>query len=128
MKEAPQTTTTRTAKSRKVWLEKKDTIPYFPNFPLYLIIKTKLTKRCYAKIRLGGRQSHAHIYPSYHNTEMAIGECYPDRTFTVISESTVQVKLQALLNHTVTRRQNPVPSSVGFEDPSTYSIVTKILR
>ena len=55
------------------------------------------------KIKTQARLKGANIYSNYQKLKAAKEQCYPQKEFTVISESVAEVKLQALLDHTASR-------------------------
>ncbi|KAF2905743.1 hypothetical protein ILUMI_00433 [Ignelater luminosus] len=96
MNEALDTTPTTATRIRKAWLQQKETIvTYTPEKTLSLFIETKLTKNHYMKIRTQAKLKNADIYPNYHKLRAAKEQCYPDRNSTLISDSVIEVKLQA---------------------------------
>lgn len=76
-------------------------IPYTADEALAFIIDNKLTKQQYISIRLGSKKRNCDIYPSYENIKIAKQNCYPDNMD--IGESSCQIPLQNLLDHTAKR-------------------------
>lgn len=70
---------------------------------LSLVIENKLSKSMYNNIRAASIQHNCKLYPSYKYVLQAKKECYPSATDITIIECSAEIKLQALLDHTVQR-------------------------
>ncbi|EFN61161.1 hypothetical protein EAG_09607, partial [Camponotus floridanus] len=70
---------------------------------LSVLVEYKFSKRTYQGIRKVAKENNCNLYPSYNNVLKAKKHCYPPRTNITITESRAEVKLQALLDHTVER-------------------------
>ncbi|EFN73411.1 hypothetical protein EAG_03300, partial [Camponotus floridanus] len=68
---------------------------------LALYIDAKLTKNQYVLIRSQAKTQNADIYPSYNKLLEAKKKCYPKDI--IITEVSAEIKLQALLDHTIQR-------------------------
>lgn len=79
----------------------KTVIPYTGSEALALLIDQNLTKSQYVKIRKNAEMSNVNVYPSYNTLLKAKQECYPQSI--EITETRMEVTLQALLNHTCHR-------------------------
>lgn len=73
------------------------------NEALSLLIESKLSKNMYNNIRATSISHNCKLYPSYKHVLNAKKECYPAPVDMRITESCAEVKLQALLDHTVQR-------------------------
>jgi hypothetical protein len=98
--EALDTTPTRATKIRKVWQKINVMVPYIPDEAFSLFIETKLTNSQYMEIRRQAKKERT-FYPNYHKLTAAKEECYHHKEAIVISDSVAEVKLQALLDHTL---------------------------
>lgn len=129
VKEALQTTPTRSSKIAEAWMKKQKTVvPYTPDEALSLFVETKMTKSQYLKIRLGAKSRRVNIYPNYHKLRVAKEHCYPKAGSIIVTESSMEVELQALLDHTVSRiikTQEEVMESLPPELISELVLVSK---
>ncbi|CAH0546850.1 unnamed protein product [Brassicogethes aeneus] len=67
---------------------------------LNLIISGKMTKETYKLMRnLTNTNCGTLVYPSYNKILAAKRRCYPDRSAMTVTETSAEVKLQALLDH-----------------------------
>lgn len=81
----------------------KTPVKYSKEEALALYINGKFTKSSYSEMRQGAKERNADIYPSYNKIKEAKVECYPPSKFVKISETSAEIALQALLDHTATR-------------------------
>ncbi|KAK7791956.1 hypothetical protein R5R35_004579 [Gryllus longicercus] len=70
---------------------------------LSLLIESKLSKNMYNTIRTASIDHNCSLYPSYKKVQEAKKDCYPPAVDMRITETSAEVKLQALLDHTVER-------------------------
>lgn len=96
---------------------------------LSLVIKNKLSKSMYNNIRAASIHQHnCKLYPSYKYVLQAKKECYPCATDITITECSAEVKLQALLDHTVQRIlliQKDVIKSLTSDDVRNINLICK---
>lgn len=78
-------------------------IKYTPEEALGLFIDSRLTKKSYIIMQQGAKQRNANIYPNYNVLLEAKKKCYPNTEFIIITDTSAEVKLQALVNHTTDR-------------------------
>lgn len=79
--------------------------PYTENEALALIIiNCRLSVDQYQTLRIGAKDRDANIYPNYHKLLDAKALCYPENI--IITEKSAEVRLQSLLDHTVSRLAN----------------------
>ncbi|EFN75999.1 hypothetical protein EAI_13213, partial [Harpegnathos saltator] len=78
--------------------------PYTEEEALALIINCRFSVDQYKTLRIGAKERGADIYPNYHKILNAKTLCYPENI--VITETSAQVQLQSLLDHTVSRLVN----------------------
>lgn len=76
---------------------------YTPEKALGLIVSLKLSKWQYLNLRDSASEQGCDIYPSYYKIKQIKTECYPSKEDTTVSEDGAVIKLQALLDLTVTR-------------------------
>lgn len=102
---ATQATPTRAKRMLKCGKTQPQTaiIPYSPDEALALICDGNLSVVQYKKLRKGAKARNVDLYPSYHKVVDAKIKCYPDKQSISITETNMEIKLQALLNHTVER-------------------------
>lgn len=74
---------------------------YTPNEALSLYVDGRLSKYSYTLIQQEAKKKMANIYPPYNVLLRAKKECYPDKV--TVTDTTAEVELQALLNHTIQR-------------------------
>ena len=79
----------------------KPIIKLSPKEGLALMVSAGLSQRAYQKIRITAKERNASIYPLYSDILLARKECYPDGI--IFSEQSAEIKLQSLLDHTITR-------------------------
>lgn len=93
---------TRATKLRKVIssTKKQTTVKkYTPAEALAIFVEGDFTRRQWEIIHRSGKA----IYPCYSVIQMAKIECYPEEESIHVTETSAEVKLQALLNHTALR-------------------------
>lgn len=78
-----------------------DIVPYSDIEALALMIDANLSKSQYLKMRKSAKQRNANLYPSYNKVLLAKQNCYPDGI--KITETLMEIPLQALLDHTCLR-------------------------
>lgn len=93
----------RASKIKKIlsYSNKLKPVPYSPDQALAFFIDNKLTKEQYINIRKGAKKRNCNIYPSYEILKVEKKKCYPDNCN--ITETSCQIPLQDLLNHTAKR-------------------------
>jgi len=93
---------------------------------LALIVDAKFTKPKYVLIRSNAKQKNLNIYPTYNKTVEAKTRCYPENNNTsiFITEKSVEVKLQILLNHIACRIFLSIDNStnLNFEYQNCFNI------
>lgn len=100
LKEITTSTPTRAAKYRKYRKFKKyKPHQLSPEEALCVLIEAKLSRHSYNVIRRVAPER----FPSYTKVQEAKQKCYPNREEVKICETSAQVTLQGLLNHTVER-------------------------
>lgn len=77
---------------------------YTPDEALALYIDAKMTKHQYELVAHGAASRNSNIYPSYHRILDAKKQCYPPEEFIEITDYSVTVDLQALLDITTLRQ------------------------
>lgn len=82
---------------------KKREEAYTPDKALGLLVSLKLSKWQYINLRDSASEQGCEVYPSYYAIKQAKEDCYPPKKDISISEDGAQIKLQALLNLTITR-------------------------
>lgn len=102
VKEAALCTPTRASKYRKSFKVTTET-PLTSEGALSILIECKLSKSQYQGIRLISLEQNCKLYPSYKKVLEAKNLCYPPRSSIKITESSSEVELQQLLNHTAQR-------------------------
>lgn len=76
---------------------------YSPEEALALFIQGRFTKYSYTIMQTGAKTRSAPIYPSYPLILEAKKQCYPTEDSIIITETSAEVRLQALLDHTSQR-------------------------
>lgn len=84
-------------------LSKTQHTPLSIDEALSVIVEAKLTKHQYNVIRNSMKKHNCHLYPSYDAIREAKASCYPPRSSISVTESSAEVKLQDLLDHTCKR-------------------------
>lgn len=91
---------------------------------LAVYVGADLSKKQYNIIRAA---THVDVFPSYYQIQKAKSECYPEKESITITETSVKIKLQALLNKTTIR----LLKSINFEksrdnlEPRSYTLIIK---
>lgn len=78
-------------------------IKYTPEEALSLFIDGHFTKNSYSLMVTGAKLHGANIYPPYKDITMAKQSCYPCQDTITLSESSAEVSLQGLVDHTAER-------------------------
>lgn len=78
-------------------------IPYTPREALAFMLDTDMSKASYHLTRTQAKLRGVDLYPSYDRVKEAKRECYPSSDFITITDTKSEIKLQALLDHTVNR-------------------------
>ena len=125
IKEACFSSPTRAQKINKAWRETQGnhTVkPYTPCEALAVLSQADLSKSSYQFLRNGAKAQGADIYPPYYKVKEAKLECYPPNDADlIVTDDKVEIKLQALLDLTVSRLvQLQEPVLMGLP-PSTLS-------
>lgn len=76
---------------------------YSPDKALSLLVSLKLSKWQYICLREAASENGSDLYPSYYKIQHAKTKCYPGKEDIILSEEGAAIKLQALLNLTVSR-------------------------
>lgn len=77
-------------------------IPYTPNEALALFVDLKFTRQKYKLLHAKAQSRNSDLYPPYYKIEEAEKSCYPAGEIQ-ISDVSVKIPLQSLLNHTAQR-------------------------
>ena len=97
------TTPKRGSKFRKAYKESLSPVQVITDDrALSMVIEAKLTKRQYNIIRKEAKACGRKIFPTYEAIRTAKQDCYPSLAIS-ITETSAEVELQALLNHTAER-------------------------
>lgn len=76
---------------------------YSPEKALGLLVSLKLSKFQYLSLRESANELHPGMYPSYYKVKQAKQDCYPRKEDITVTEQGAHIKLQALLDLTVSR-------------------------
>lgn len=87
-------------------------IKYTPEEALALFVDGRLTKNSYTLMQQGARRHNADLYPTYKNMVKAKEACYPDSMNCKITETSAEVSLQGLVDHTVKRLLTAIETSI----------------
>lgn len=87
---------------------------YSPDKALALAVSLKLTKWQYINLRESASEQGSELYPSYYKLKQAKLNCYPKESDMTITEDGASVKLQALLDLTVSR----LLEAIGLDNKS----------
>ena len=101
---------------------------YTPDKALSLLVEAKLSKSQYQLLRTQAKEHGTNLYPSYHKVKEAKKNCYPEKEYTKVTNSSAEINLQSLLNHTAKRIlqiQCPVLATLSADDISNLVLVTK---
>lgn len=102
IKDVTMTSPLRASKYRKAY-SATDEITLSEEAALSAMIEYKFSKSTYQGMRRLGKENNCKLYPSYEKVMKAKKRCYPPRDAIRITESSAEVQLQALLDHTVER-------------------------
>lgn len=104
VEEAIETTPTRAIKIREAWKRKGTSpIPFSADRALSLLVDCKSSRKTYEIHRMFAKANRANIYPPYYKVQAAKKACYPNAEGIIITEKLAEVKIQALLDHTISR-------------------------
>lgn len=104
VEEATETTPTRAIKIRKAWKRKgASPIQFSADQALSLLVECKESRKSYETHRMFAKANRANIYPPYYKVQAAKKACYPSAEAISITEKIAEVKIQALLDHTISR-------------------------
>lgn len=95
---------------------------------LSLLIELKLSRSQYQSLRTISRENKCKLYPSYKIVLEAKRKCYPLKSNISVTECSVEVKLQALLDHTANRillTQMDVIKSLASENVRNLNLICK---
>lgn len=70
---------------------------------LGLLVSLKLSKWQYMSLRESANELHVGLFPSYFKVGQAKQDCYPSKEYLTVTEEGAQIKLQALLDLTLSR-------------------------
>lgn len=85
---------------------------FSPEKALGLLLSLKLSKWQYITLRETTiREGLKDIYPSYYRLQKSKLQCYPPKTFVTVTDSSARIALQALLDLTVNRILESLPST-----------------
>lgn len=104
----------------RVLAKKKRTLQFKAEEVLSLLVEAQLTKHQYLLIKkFVNTKICLNIFPSYHKILKEKKSCYPETSHTKVTESSAEVELQALLDHTaerITKLQEDVIKSMPEEN------------
>lgn len=83
---------------------------------LAILISLKLSKWQYSTLRASAKEVGIEIYPAYHVVLEAKKQCYPTKEAITVTECGVKVKVQAILDKTVTRLAKVIEISDKIKD------------
>jgi len=95
---------------------------------LSIMVEAKLTKKQYNVIRSSMKENNCRLYPNYEAVRAAKELCYPPRSSITITESSVDIKLQDLLDHTCKRillTQRDIMKSLNMETVIKTDLICK---
>ena len=120
LKQATQYSPKRANKIKQSYrLSQKGVVQYTPEEALTLYVDAKMTKHQYKTIYAQAKSRNAKIYPSYNKVAQAKKDCYPSAESIIITESTAEIKLQKLLDHTASRLIDAQPKIMRHIDADT---------
>lgn len=85
-------------------------------------------KSQYQKIRNASRENCSTLFSSYNKVHRAKLKCYPRKTDISVTECSAEIKLQALLDHTIKRillTQTDVINSMPYEEVRNLNSISK---
>ncbi|KYN10861.1 hypothetical protein ALC57_16988 [Trachymyrmex cornetzi] len=127
MKEATSTSPLRAFKYRKAFHSIREST-LSTEVALSILVEYKLSKSQYQGLRSVSKENHCQLYPPYKKIVEAKNHCYPLRTAITITESSAEVRVQALLDHTVQRilfLQTDVIKSLDQENVRHMDFISK---
>lgn len=77
--------------------------PYTPREALAYMLDTDMSKASYHLTRMQANSRGADLYPQYDKVREAKRECYPSTDSIIITDTKCEIRLQALLDHTINR-------------------------
>lgn len=95
-----------------------------PEEALAIFVEAELTKNQYEILH----NSNKNIYPCYSSIKKAKKECYPSENSIIVSETLAEVKLQSLLDHSVSRLckyLEEVLYVIDFEETQNLELIWK---
>lgn len=102
VKDVTMTSPSRASKYRTAYAS-TDEITLSEEAALSAMIEYKMSKTSYQGMRRLGKENNCKLYPSYEKVMRAKKRCYPPSYAIRFTESSAEVQLQALLDHTVDR-------------------------
>ncbi|CAL1672299.1 unnamed protein product [Lasius platythorax] len=127
VKEATLTSPLRASRYRKAFQSTTENT-LSEDAALSVLVEFKLSKSQYQGLRSVSKENHCKLYPPYKKVTQAKSRCYPPCTAINITESSAEVHLQALLDHTVERilfLQNDVIRSLSQKCVSNMNFICK---
>jgi len=127
VKDVTSTSPSRATKYRKAMKSTSET-RLSGEAALLLLIEQKLSKSQYTGLRAMSLENNCNLYPPYKTILQTKRECYPLSMDITITEYSAEVKLQALLDHTVERIllvQNDVIKNLAPENLSRITLICK---
>ena len=77
--------------------------PYTPREALAYMLDTDMSKASYHLTRMQAKSRGADLYPPHDKVREAKRECYPSTDSIIITDTKCEIRLQALLDHTINR-------------------------
>lgn len=102
VKEVTSSSLSKARKYRKS-LEFIPEVTFSADEAVSLVIEQKLSRSQYQGLWSMSKKKKCILYPSYHLVLKAKCKCYPEKDSISICETSAEVKLQALLDHTINR-------------------------
>ncbi|KAH9629716.1 hypothetical protein HF086_001529 [Spodoptera exigua] len=96
---------------------------YSPDKALSLLVSLKLSKWQYISLRETASENRSDLYPSYYKIKQAKAKCYPGKEDIIITEEGAAIKLQALLNLTVSRLLEVI--TLDLDSPTELLLISK---
>lgn len=125
LKQSTSTTPTRASKILNSFKNSTLKVEKYSNDEaLALLIDAKLTKKQYTLIRLQSKKKFSNLYPTYDLVREAKKKCYPSENSILLSETSAEIKLQALLDHTVKRIFETIDNNLEI-DCNELTLLTK---
>lgn len=105
--EVTETTTTRAYKFKKAYkmfTQKSNYNKIFtPEEALAILVDLNLTKQQYTTLRQRLKEKEVYVFPSYDVIKNVKKECYPPDHSIFVTESSAEIRVQAILNTTTSR-------------------------